>query len=68
LSIYNEIFLNGEHDIGLNKRVDTYDRNRFYGAVGYSISDNLKLQIGYMHQDAKAYQKGQLQFGIMQTF
>jgi len=63
LSNYNEIFLNGEHDIGLDKPVDTYDRNRFYGAVGYSISDNLKLQIGYMHQDTKAYQKGQLQFG-----
>ena len=68
LSNYNEIFLNGEHDIGLDKPVDTYDRNRFYGAVGYSISDNLKLQIGYMHQDTKAYQKGQLQFGMMQTF
>ena len=68
LSLYNEIFLNGEHDIGLDKRVDTYDRNRFYAAIGYSISDTLKLQIGYMHQDTKAYQKGQLQFGIMQTF
>ena len=68
MSLYNEIFLNGEHDIGLDKPVDTYDRNRFSGAVGYSNSDNLKLQIGYMHQDTKAYQKGQLQFGMMQTF
>ena len=68
LSLYNEIFLNGENDIELDKRVDTYDRSRFYGAVGYSISDRLKLQIGYMHQDTKAYQKGQLQFGILQAF
>ena len=68
LSLYNEIFLNGEHDIGLDKRVDTYDRNRFYASIGYSISDTLKLQIGDMHQDTKAYQKGQLQFGFMQAF
>ena len=68
LSLYNEIFLNGEHDIGLDKRVDTYDRNRFYAALGYSLSNTMKLQIGYMHQDTKAYQKGQLQFGIMQAF
>lgn len=68
LSLYNEIFLNGEHDIGLDKRVDTYDRNRFYAALGYSISDTLKLQMGYMHQDTKGYNKGQLQFGLIQAF
>jgi hypothetical protein len=68
LSMYNEIFLNGERDIGLNKEVDIYDRNRLYAALGYSISDTLKMQMGYMHQHTKGYNKGQLQFGLIQAF
>jgi hypothetical protein len=66
--MYNEIFLNGERDIGLNKEVDIYDRNRLYAARGYSISDTLKMQMGYMHQHTKGYNKGQLQFGLIQAF
>ena len=68
LSLYNEIFLNGEHDIGLDKRVDTYDRNRFYGAIGYSLSDSIKFQFGLMHQHSKNVEKNQWQLSLIQNF
>jgi hypothetical protein len=68
LSLYNEIFLNGEHDIGLDKRVDTYDRNRFYAAIGYSLSDNTKFQFGLMRQHSKNVEKNQWQLSLIQNF
>ncbi len=68
LSLYNEIFLNGEHDIGLDKRVDTYDRNRFYAAIGYSLSDSTKFQFGLMHQHSKNVEKNQWQLSFIQNF
>jgi hypothetical protein len=68
LSLYNEIFLNGEHDIGLDKRVDTYDRNRFYAAIGYSLSDSTKFQFGLMHQHSKNVEKSQWQLSLIQNF
>ena len=44
LSFYNELFLNLEKDIGRGKSVDTFDRNRTYLALGYSVSNNIRLQ------------------------
>ena len=64
LSLYNEIFLNGERDIGDGREVEIYDRNRLYGAIGHSLRDNLKLQFGYMYQDTDTIAKGQLQFSL----
>ena len=68
LSAYNEIFLNGENDIGDDREVDTYDRNRLYGALGYGVSDSLRLQFGYMHQDTDNFDKGQLQLSLHHNF
>ncbi|MDH3978871.1 MAG: DUF2490 domain-containing protein [Gammaproteobacteria bacterium] len=68
LSFYNEVFLNGERDIGDNRRVDTFDRNWLYGALGYSISDKLRVQAGYMKQKSDASDKGQLQLSLHQNF
>ena len=42
LSAYNEIFLNGSSNV--------YDRNRFYGGLGYKVSSGIKLEVGYMNQ------------------
>ena len=42
LSAYNEIFLNTESSV--------FDRNRLYGGLGYKITDNIKLEVGYMNQ------------------
>lgn len=68
LSVYNELFVNLEKDIGGGRRVDRYDRNRAYAAVGYALSDSIRLQFGYMHQDTKPWDKGQLQFNVFHNF
>lgn len=41
-SVYNEIFINGQDQF--------FDRNRLYGAIGFVINDNFKIEIGYMAQ------------------
>lgn len=42
LSIYDEIFINTVSEV--------FDRNRLYGGIGYKVSDNLKVEVGYMNQ------------------
>ena len=68
LAIYNEIFLNLEKNIGNGRRVKTFDRNRLYAALGYSLSKNLKIQGGYMHQATSTVDKGQIQVSLHHTF
>ncbi len=68
LSFYNEIFLNGQRDIGDGRSVEIFDRNRLYGALGYSFSDKLRLQAGYMQQYSNAFNKGQAQLSLHQAF
>ena len=48
LALYNEIFINGERDIGGGAEVDFYDRNRLHGALGYKFSNTGQIQVGYM--------------------
>ena len=68
LAFYDEIFLNGQRDIGDGRTVEIFDRNRLYGALGYGLSDKVKLQGGYMHQYSNNISKGQLQLSLHQTF
>ena len=68
LSAYNEIFINGERDIGDGRTVEVFDRNRLYGAIGYSLSDTLKIQGGYMYQYTDSIEKGQIQLSLHQSF
>ncbi len=68
LAFYNELFINGERDIGSGRTVDAYDRNRTYAALGYSMANNLKLQGGYMYQHSNGVEKGQLQFSVHHSF
>lgn len=68
LSFYNELFENLERDIGGGRRVDYYDRNRAYAAIGFSLSERSRLQFGYMYQDSRSSSKGQLQFNLFQNF
>lgn len=67
LAFYDEIFLNGQRDIGNGNQVEIFDRNRLYGAIGYSLSDKLKLQAGYMYQTTNTVKKGQVQLSLHQT-
>lgn len=68
LNVYNEIFVNLEKEIGNDRRVDTYDRNRAYAAIGYGVSDSMRLQFGVMHQDTELWDKTQLQLNLFHTF
>jgi hypothetical protein len=68
LAFYNELFINGERDIGNGRSVERFDRNRLYGAIGYSLRDNLRVQAGYMHQYTEAVKKGQFQLSLHQAF
>ncbi|NNM01629.1 MAG: DUF2490 domain-containing protein [Gammaproteobacteria bacterium] len=67
-SFYNELFINGQRDIGGGRRVDIFDRNRTYLALGYSAWPGLKLQFGYMLQMTDDVEKGQLQLSLHQSF
>ncbi|WP_407402360.1 DUF2490 domain-containing protein [Chryseobacterium sp.] len=58
-SAYNEIFLNLDSP--------TFDRNRVYGAIGYVINKNLKIEAGYMNQIQENKNRGQVQVGFYNT-
>ncbi|CAL68392.1 DUF2490 domain-containing protein [Christiangramia forsetii] len=68
LAFYNEVFINGQKDIGDGRRVEIFDRNRLYGALGYAIKDNLKVQAGYMEQTLNNHSKGQIQLSLHHSF
>jgi len=68
LALYNEIFINGERDIGDGQRVELFDRNRLYGAIGYVMRTGLNVQAGYMKQTTDSGSKGQLQLSVHHVF
>ena len=65
---YNELFINGERHIGRGVRVDAFDRNRLYAALGYVVSGRTQIRLGYMHQHTDNVDKGQLQFSLHHRF
>ena len=67
LSLYNEIFINGQRYIGNENTVEIFDRNRLYTALGYLIKKGRKIQIGIMKQTTDSWTKNQLQFSFHQT-
>ena len=66
LALYNEIFINGQRNIGNGNSVEIFDRNRLYLALGYIIKKGLKIQMGYMKQSTDNWQKSQFQFSFHQ--
>jgi hypothetical protein len=68
VAFYNELFINGEKNIGSNRRVTVFDRNRFYMGLGYSITDKLRVQTGFMNQSLENFSKNQLQFSLHHNF
>jgi hypothetical protein len=67
-SLYDELFINGQRDIGDGREVELFDRNRLYGGVGYALTDRRMLQFGYMLQTTDDFSKGQLQFSFHHVF
>ena len=64
LASYNEIFINGQRNIGKGNRVEIFDRNRFYLGVGYLIKKGLQVQLGMMNQTTDKWSKNQLQVSM----
>jgi len=68
LALYNELFINGQRDIGDGKSVEFFDRNRFYTALGYVIKKGMKVQCGIMNQTTNTWSKNQLQLSFHHNF
>ncbi len=66
LALYNELFINGQRNIGIGNSVEIFDRNRFYIAIGYMIKKELKVQFGIMNQSTDSWSKNQLQLSFHQ--
>jgi hypothetical protein len=68
LALFNEIFINGETEIGDGRTVQLFDRNRFYAGLGYGLRANLRMQLGMMNQTTVAFAKPQIQVGFHHSF
>ncbi len=68
LALYNELFINGQRDIGNDNTVEYFDRNRAYAAMGYVIEKGLRVQVGVMNQTTNNWSKNQLQLGVHHKF
>ena len=68
VALYDEIFINGQRDIGNGNSVELFDRNRFYVALGYRISNPLRVQFGLMRQTSDNIEKTQLQLSLHHSF
>jgi len=63
-AFYNEIFINGETDIGDGNTVQFFDRNRTYLGLGYGLSKTLRMQLGWMRQTTVNWAKNQAQVSL----
>lgn len=52
LSVYNELFLNSKGNY--------FDRNRFYGGLGYRFSKNVRIELGVLNQALQNSARNQL--------
>lgn len=68
LALYNEIFINGETNIGDNRTVELFDRNRTYLGLGYVLKPSQRIQLGWMNQKTVLWGKGQLQLSFHHKF
>jgi hypothetical protein len=68
LALYNELFINGQTDIGDGTNVALFDRNRTYMGLGYVLSSKVRVQLGWMNQKTVNWGKGQLQFSLHHNF
>mgnify|MGYP003148240458 CR=1 FL=1 len=68
LSLSNEVFINGQTDIGNDRPVNYFDRNWLYGAIGYAFTDNLNMQLGMLRQSTTNINKNSLQIGVHHSF
>jgi len=65
-ALYNELFINGERDIG-STEIALFDRNRTYLGLGYVLTKSTRVQVGWMRQETEVWTKNQLQFSVHQN-
>ena len=68
VALYNELFVNGETEIGNGTEVELFDRNRTYLGLGYVLNPKMRLQLGWMNQKVDAFGKGQMQVSLHHNF
>ncbi|MGC6430820.1 MAG: DUF2490 domain-containing protein [Jejuia sp.] len=68
IALYNELFINGQTDIGDGRTVQLFDRNRTYLGLGYVIKKGKRIQLGWMNQKTVNWGKGQLQLSFHHSF
>lgn len=68
LALYNEIFINGERNIGDSRSVELFDRNRTYLGLGYGLLNGLRMQLGWMRQETDNWVKSQAQISLHHNF
>ena len=68
LSFYDELFINGQREIGGGRKVNIFDRNRAYAALGYQFASNMKVQLGIMQQALPNTAKNQIQLSLHHSF
>jgi len=56
-ALYNELFINGQQDIGNNQTVELFDRNRTYLGLGYVLNEKIRFQLGWMNQKTNTWEK-----------
>ena len=67
-ALYNELFVNGQRDIGDGNEVEFFDRNRTYLGVGYILKKGMKFQFGWMNQKTNSLGKAQIQLSFHHNF
>jgi hypothetical protein len=67
-AFYNELFINGQTDIGDGRTVELFDRNRTYLGMGYVLNPTIRFQLGWMNQKTDNWGKGQMQISMHHNF
>ncbi|MDG1731038.1 MAG: DUF2490 domain-containing protein [Algibacter sp.] len=67
-AFYNELFINGQTNIGNDRSVELFDRNRTYLGLGYVVKPGQRFQLGWMNQKTVSWGKGQLQLSFHHNF
>ncbi|WMI67518.1 DUF2490 domain-containing protein [Mangrovimonas sp. YM274] len=67
-ALYNELFINGQTDIGDGREVELFDRNRTYLGVGYVLNESIRFQLGWMNQKTANNGKAQFQVSMHHKF
>ena len=57
----NAVYLSAYNEIFINRQGPLYDRNRFYGAIGYVINKHMKAEAGFMAQTLATANRNQFQ-------